>query len=470
MTTITGNARFREAVAARLVLAMRPNQSIADTAVPDAQSSPSPGNYSIQVDTHQVLLQAHAFDPANLIGPWRASTVFAVGDVIFQTGIDADALLLECTAVAGTEETGATEPTWDTTPGNTTTDNEVTWETLGTISELSPITQFLYQPVLISAVSPETGSVDGDTTITITGSGFAAFDANAGDSVTVGGQAATNAVANSDTEITCVTPAGTEGVVDVVVTIGSESATLSGGFEYTVSAWTPADIALSAWFDAVDSGTITTDGSGNCQQLDDQSGNGRHMTFSSNPEIATDANGQHLVFAGGSMAGELPALGVSGSGNRSMLMGADPGAGSNRGLFTMNVSGGSFSRWTMRQSGSSLRLEIASAGANSSLDSTGEGIFGAILDGTTLGDHTLWRDGVSESISGSATLSTADQNNKVGADAASSNNLLGKFRWLVFADRAFSTEERQKLEGYFAHRHGTAANLAADHPYKNSPP
>lgn len=237
MTTITGNARFREAVAARLVLAMRPDQSITDTAVPDPQSSPTPGDYSIEVDTHHVLLQAHAFDPAKLVGPWRAETVFAVGDVIFETGIDAAALVLECTAVTGTAQTGATEPNWDTTPGNTTVDNDVTWTALGTISELSPLTQFLYQPVLLSAVNPATGSVDGGTNVSLSGSGLSAFSAANGDTITVGGNAGTNYNVVSATEITFDTPAsagGATGSVDVTITIGGESTTLENGFEYVV--------------------------------------------------------------------------------------------------------------------------------------------------------------------------------------------------------------------------------------------
>ncbi|HSH26744.1 MAG TPA: hypothetical protein VK972_03085, partial [Wenzhouxiangella sp.] len=183
MTTITGNARFRDSVAARLVRSFRPSGELVDEAIP-AQTGAPPGDYSITVDTHEVVLQAHAFDPEKLTGPWRASTAYTVGDIAFQTSTDENSMVLECTAVTGSAESGASEPTWDATVGNTTTDNELTWETLGTVAELSPLTQWHYQSVLLTAVDPATGSVDGGTSVSLIGSGLSAFSAANGDTLT----------------------------------------------------------------------------------------------------------------------------------------------------------------------------------------------------------------------------------------------------------------------------------------------
>jgi hypothetical protein len=38
------------------------------------------------------------------------------------------------------------------------------------------------------------------------------------------------------------------------------------------------------------------------------------------------------------------------------------------------------------------------------------------------------------------------------------------------ASTPLSTTDRQKLEGYLAHKWGLAANLPADHPYKSAAP
>ena len=61
---------------------------------------------------------------------WTATTAYSEGDMVLRsTGIGTEntaGLFMRCTT-AGTS--GGTEPTWDTTPGNTTADGTVTWTT-----------------------------------------------------------------------------------------------------------------------------------------------------------------------------------------------------------------------------------------------------------------------------------------------------------------------------------------------------
>jgi hypothetical protein len=100
---------------------------------------------------------------------------------------------------------------------------DVTVQTLASgWSATSPADQFTYaDPVpTVTGVSPSTGSAVGGDTVTITGSGFSnAYD------VSFGGFSASFSV-NSDGSITAVTPAGTDGTVDVTVsTVGGTSAT-----------------------------------------------------------------------------------------------------------------------------------------------------------------------------------------------------------------------------------------------------
>ncbi|HKS96222.1 MAG TPA: IPT/TIG domain-containing protein [Terriglobia bacterium] len=87
----------------------------------------------------------------------------------------------------------------------------------------------------MSSVSPNSGSTNGGTAVTITGANFAA-----GATVTFGGSAATNVTVASSTSITATTPAHAAGAVNVVVTnTGGQSGTLSSGFTYTSSTSTP---------------------------------------------------------------------------------------------------------------------------------------------------------------------------------------------------------------------------------------
>ena len=73
------------------------------------------------------------------------------------------------------------------------------------------------------------GSTAGGTSVTITGTNFAA-----GATVTFGSTPATNVVVTNSTTITATTPAGTAGAVTVTVTVGGQSGNLANGFTYTV--------------------------------------------------------------------------------------------------------------------------------------------------------------------------------------------------------------------------------------------
>lgn len=91
----------------------------------------------------------------------------------------------------------------------------------------------------ITSVAPSTGSTSGGTSITITGTDFVE-----GALVTVGGSACTSVVVVSSTSITCTTPAGTAGAVDVVVTnTDAGTDTEVGGFTYAISSPSITDVA-----------------------------------------------------------------------------------------------------------------------------------------------------------------------------------------------------------------------------------
>ena len=94
----------------------------------------------------------------------------------------------------------------------------------GTTLAPAPFTYVMQQ---VSSIVPNTGSYTGGTAITITGAYLAATT-----SVTIGGVPATNVVAVSATQVTAVTPAGSVGTVDVVITGTKGALTVAGGFTY----------------------------------------------------------------------------------------------------------------------------------------------------------------------------------------------------------------------------------------------
>jgi hypothetical protein len=79
----------------------------------------------------------------------------------------------------------------------------------------------------ITTISPNTGSVNGNQTITITGTNLTGTS-----SVTFGGTAATSVTVSNSTTVTAVTPAKAAGAVDVVLTTPYNTVTSNNGFTY----------------------------------------------------------------------------------------------------------------------------------------------------------------------------------------------------------------------------------------------
>ena len=87
------------------------------------------------------------------------------------------------------------------------------------------------QTPTVSAVSPAAGTTLGGTTVTVTGTNFAA-----GATVTIGGTAATDVAVQGATSLTARTPQHASGPGDVVVTVAGRSGTLRNGFMFEAPA------------------------------------------------------------------------------------------------------------------------------------------------------------------------------------------------------------------------------------------
>ena len=109
---------------------------------------------------------------------------------------------------------------------------------------------FSYASSSILSIVPNTGVVGGGALITISGNYLGGAT-----SVTIGGAPATNLVVVSPTTITAVTPTGTLGPADVVVTTPAGTLTSLNGFTYV-------SIVVPAWatlLDATPDPTVVTD-------------------------------------------------------------------------------------------------------------------------------------------------------------------------------------------------------------------
>jgi|GEM_PF-2005444 len=89
----------------------------------------------------------------------------------------------------------------------------------------------------ITSASPNSGSTTGGTNVTITGTNLTNVS-----SVTFGGMAGTSVSVTSATSLSVTTPAGSAGMVDIVVSDGTNSDTLTNGFTYVTPPPTIASV------------------------------------------------------------------------------------------------------------------------------------------------------------------------------------------------------------------------------------
>ena len=97
-----------------------------------------------------------------------------------------------------------------------------------------------------------------------------------------------------------------------------------------------------------------------------------------------------------------------GSSNRTILMGIRRTAARSGVSLSSSGTNATSERFTFRYQTSALRIEIEGSGYSSSLTPTLDeySVVGINLDGTTLGDCTLFLNGSEESATGTATIST----------------------------------------------------------------
>ena len=86
---------------------------------------------------------------------------------------------------------------------------------------------FTYMPASVSSVAPNAGTTAGGSQITITGAYLALTTG-----VTIGGTPCTDVTVVNATTVTAMTPAGTLGNADVVITGGKGTITVVGGYRY----------------------------------------------------------------------------------------------------------------------------------------------------------------------------------------------------------------------------------------------
>lgn len=239
--------------------------------------------------------------------------------------------------------------------------------------------------------------------------------------------------------------------------------TVDAGADQTVyltgaAPWTPADTSTVAWYDAADSDTVTQSG-GAVSQWADKSGNNHHATQN------TGGN-QPTYNISDPRLGNQPTIGY----DQGFKYLQTPTISSIRNVYVVTYyddPDNTFDshRVLFSDTGNSLKLQgtgsnwVAGAGFDKFRDgSTSSSDANALPMGPTLWTakgtashtNTVWR------ILGGASDWQYWEYGAVGE--------------VILTDGTEDLATQHKIEGYLAHKWGTAANLPADHPYKDTAP
>jgi hypothetical protein len=216
--------------------------------------------------------------------------------------------------------------------------------------------------------------------------------------------------------------------------------------------WRPNELGtdLTLWLDAEDASTITLNGS-NIAQWSDKSASAAHVTqatAASQPlYTASGLNGKPVVTFSG--AQRLNSVLTTLLGNTVAAVSQRSAAG--QPVFEVSPTG------SRGYQGSSAGFQTHNAyHANGGTATT------AIFPTAIVGVPAL-------SVATGSRTATAISHS-IGHGTPGFAPLTGFISEIVSTETILSTGNRQKLEGYLAHKWGLTANLPADHPYKTTPP
>lgn len=237
--------------------------------------------------------------------------------------------------------------------------------------------------------------------------------------------------------------------------------------------WSPADITTALWLDAADASTVTTV-SGAVSQWNDKSGNGRNASQATagNRPVYTAAglNSKNVVTLTAANQHFLQFSDININDNNTFVISVvnRPSAGFNNvDVATLPGSIGYGNYWFNDNILYSLLRGVLNEFGTHGTASTVTGTFIQALSRNNTGTQA-WRNGA---LLGTRQQSSATGNvilNSIGRVSNTYNQ--GYVAEIIVGRFNISDLDRQKTEGYLAHKWGLTASLPADHPYKVNPP
>jgi hypothetical protein len=261
-------------------------------------------------------------------------------------------------------------------------------------------------------------------------------------------------------------------------------------YTFAAADWTPAQLTTAVWLDADDASTVTTV-SGNVSQWNDKSGNGRNCVQTNAslrpPYTVSAINSRAAVeFNISSAAGHF--LNGLSTGSRTLSSRSmfcvfqETTSVNNAGVFVVAPSSGNdFNQttavaYTTTQGVFNFDV-VGSTGISYQILNGGSkptplGVYGEVF-ATTTGSLFVNGSLAGTDASFNAFAASSGQGYGVGSrffGGLGSAGLRGRIGEIVYIDSNLSTLDREKLEGYLAHKWGLTGSLPGGHPYKTAAP
>jgi hypothetical protein len=268
------------------------------------------------------------------------------------------------------------------------------------------------------------------------------------------------------------------------------------GYTWNETIWNPSMVTTALWLDAADANTITESG-GVVSQWNDKSGNERNASqptaayrptyqgtgLNNKPALSFDGGDDMLGFTDQSLGQNVGALSYF-----IVFIANTPAASDYRALFDLNTNGvpdrASFYPRSNALEAGGRRLDTdsyqfqqattlgTSATIGAAIFNYSAATLGASLNGAALSFRTGGFQTSGNTSNTSSTYialgSSVNYASQFGPALASSCNC--KISEFVCLQSAASDTDRQKMEGYLAHKWGLTANLPSGHPYKTVGP
>jgi hypothetical protein len=240
--------------------------------------------------------------------------------------------------------------------------------------------------------------------------------------------------------------------------------------------WTPVDIAITAWYDAADALTVT-ETNGSVSQWADKSGNGLTLTATTgSPETGTiTINGLAAVdFTGDIMSTASNPFGIAVN-NAFVLFVHRIDSIQNGTMFSLTGSSSSGSRWQahLPWGDGTVYFDTGSSGGSGRISTNpglaaGTVVMSGFYGSTADSLQEIYQNGT-KLVGDTSGHSVSPVGNIMigGIGGSCQDTSIGE---VLVVNGAVALEDRQKLEGYLAHKWGLAASLPIDHPYKGVEP